>query len=268
MPSMADLLPPLAAGLAAGLAFMVVLWLVSLPLRNSSIVDVAWGPAFAIQAAVYAAVTPGGWGPRSALIVALVFVWAARLAIHVYTRNVGKGEDYRYAAWRAQHGARWWWRSLLQVFVLQGLLAWFIGMPLLAAQSATGATAGWTVLDGVGVGLWLIGFVFEAGGDWQLRAFLRDPANKGRTLMSGLWRYTRHPNYFGDAAQWWGFFAIAVAAGGWWTILSPIAMTFLLVRVSGVGMLERTIAQRRPDYAGYMRTTSAFIPWFPRESGR
>jgi steroid 5-alpha reductase family enzyme len=263
MPTPSDL-APLLIGLAAGLAFMVALWLVSLPLRNASIVDVAWGPAFALQAAVYAALTPDGWGPRKVLVLALVGVWAARLAIHVYTRNAGKGEDFRYAAWRTQHGDRWWWRSLLQVFVLQGLLAWFIGMPLLAAQQ--GVSPGWTALDGVGAALWVIGFVFEAGGDWQLRAFLRDPANRGRTLMSGLWRYTRHPNYFGDAAQWWGLYAVAAAAGGWWTLLSPAAMTFLLVRVSGVGMLERTIAQRRPDYAGYMRTTSAFVPWFPRPS--
>ena len=261
---MSQLLLPLTAGLVAALAFVAVLWLISLPLRNASIVDVAWGPGFALQAAVYANLTPDGWEPRKVLVLVLVSVWAARLAVHVATRNAGKGEDYRYAAWRAQRGASWWWRSLFSVFVTQGLLGWFIGMPLLAAQA--GGAPGWTLLDGVGVALWTIGFAFEAGGDWQLRRFLADAANRGRSLTTGLWRYTRHPNYFGDATQWWGLFAIAAAAGGWWSILSPVAMTFLIVRISGVGMLERTIAERRPDYARYMRTTSAFIPWFPRPS--
>lgn len=261
---MSQLLLPLAAGLVAALTFMALLWLISLPLRNASIVDVAWGPGFALQAAIYANLTPDGWEPRKVLVLVLVSAWATRLAIHVATRNAGKGEDYRYATWRAQRGDSWWWRSLFSVFVLQGLLGWFIGMSLLAAQ-AGGANA-WTLLDAVGVALWAIGFVFEAGGDWQLRRFLADTANKGRSLTTGLWRYTRHPNYFGDATQWWGIFAIAAAAGGWWSVLSPVAMTFLIVRISGVGMLERTIAERRPDYARYMRTTSAFIPWFPRPS--
>ena len=259
---MTELFLPLAVGLAAALAFMAILWLVSLPLRNSSIVDVAWGPAFLIQAAIYASLTPDGWEPRKVLVLVLVAAWSARLALHVATRNAGRGEDFRYAAWRAAAGGRWWWRSLFSVFMLQGLLAWFIGMPLLAAQA--GATVGWTPLDAVGVALWVIGFAFEAGGDWQLRRFLANEANRGRSLTTGLWRYTRHPNYFGDATQWWGLFVIAAAAGGWWSILSPLAMTFLIVRISGVGMLEQTIAQRRPDYARYMRTTSAFIPWFPR----
>jgi steroid 5-alpha reductase family enzyme len=253
----------LQLGLALGavLALMLVLWLASLPLRNASIVDAFWGPAFAVQAVVYATTTPGGPDARGWLVLGLVGVWAARLAIHIATRNAGKGEDPRYAAWREEAGEQWWWRSAFKVFGLQGVLGWFIGLPLWVAISSTGGL-GW--LDGVGVGLWVIGFVFEAGGDWQLRAWTADPANRGRTLRSGLWRYTRHPNYFGDAAQWWGLWLIAVAAGGWWTVLSPALMTLLLVRVSGVGMIERTIVERRPDYADYMRTTSAFIPWFPR----
>jgi steroid 5-alpha reductase family enzyme len=260
---MSEIILALAAALAAGIGFMAVLWLVSLALRNSSIVDVAWGPSFLLQAAVYLNLTPHGWEPRKLLLLALVAIWSGRLALHVATRNAGRGEDYRYAAWRAEAGAAWWWRSFFKVFLLQGLLSWFIGMPLLAAQA--GGAASWTPLDALGVTVWGIGFVFEAGGDWQLRAFLGDPANKGRSMTRGLWRYTRHPNYFGDATQWWGFFAIAAAAGGWWSVASPVAMTFLIWRVSGVGMLEQTIAQRRPDYAQYMRTTSAFIPWFPKE---
>ena len=260
---MQEMLPALGVGLAGSIGFMGMLWLVSLPLRNSSIVDVAWGPSFLLQAALYASLTPDGWGPRKALLLALVAVWAARLALHIATRNAGKGEDYRYATWRADAGNAWWWRSFFKVFLLQAGLSWFIGMPLLAAQA--GGPADWTTLDAVGAALWAVGFTFEAVGDWQLRRFLRDPANTGRSMTRGLWRYTRHPNYFGDATQWWGFFFLATAAGGWWSVLSPVAMTFLIWRISGAGMLEQTIAQRRPDYARYMRTTSAFIPWFPRE---
>lgn len=259
---MTDALPTLGIGLAATIGLMVVLWLASLPLRNSSIVDAFWGPAFLVQAVVYAAVTPDGSAARTFLVLGLVAAWSLRLAIHIATRNAGKGEDYRYAAWRRAAGDSWWWRSFFKVFALQGLLAWFIGLPIYAAMA--GGPDHLTWLDGLGAGLWVIGFVFEAVGDWQLRGWTADPANRGHTLRTGLWRYTRHPNYFGDAAQWWAFWLIAVAAGGWWTILSPIAMTFLLVRVSGVGMLEKTIPERRPDYAEYMRTTSAFIPWPPR----
>jgi len=260
---MQETLLALGVGLAGSIGFMGVLWLVSLPLRNSSIVDVAWGPSFLLQAVIYTSLTPDGWGSRKALVLTLVAIWATRLALHVATRNAGKGEDYRYATWRAEAGNAWWWRSFFKVFALQAGLSWFIGMPLLAAQA--GGAQAWTALDAVGVALWAIGFTFEAVGDWQLRSFLRDPANKGRSLTPGLWRFTRHTNYFGDATQWWGFFALAAAAGGWWSVLSPVVMTFLIVRISGVGMLEQTIAQRRPDYAGYMRRTSAFIPWFPKE---
>jgi steroid 5-alpha reductase family enzyme len=260
---MNELIVALGVGLAVSIGFMGVLWLVSLPLRNSSIVDVAWGPSFLLQAVIYGSLAPDGWGPRKALLVALVAIWATRLALHIATRNAGKGEDYRYATWRREAGKDWWWRSFFKVFVLQAGLSWFIGMPLLAAQS--GGAQGWTALDALGVALWAIGFTFEAVGDWQLRTFLRDPANRGRSMTRGLWQYTRHPNYFGDATQWWGFFALAAAAGGWWSVLSPVAMTFLIVRISGVGMLEQTIAQRRPDYAQYMLRTNAFIPWFPKE---
>lgn len=247
----------------AVIGFMAVLWLISLPLRNSSIVDIFWGPTFLLQAIVYALVTPdAGSDARSILIVTLVAIWSIRLALHIGSRNIGKGEDYRYAAWRTEAGDSWWWRSFFRVFVLQGALSLFIGLPLLAAQVAGPTQLGW--LDAVGAAVWAIGFFFEAVGDWQLTRFLRNPANRGHTMRSGLWQFTRHPNYFGDATQWWGLWLIALAAGGWWTLLSPVAMTFLIYRISGVGMLEATIAERRPDYADYMRTTNAFIPWLPR----
>ena len=250
-----------AVALGAVLTMGTLLWLLSLRLRDASIVDIFWGPFFLLQAVIYAALRPDGFDGRQLLVLALVAVWSVRLATHIAARHAGKGEDERYARWRTQHGAAWPVRSLFQVFILQGVLAWMIGAPLLVSMSSP---EGWGWLDAAGVALWLIGFVFEAVGDYQLTAFIRDPANRGRTMRRGLWRYSRHPNYFGDAAQWWGLWLIASSAGGPWTILAPVLMTVLLVRVSGVGLLERTIADRREGYAEYMRTTSAFIPLPPK----
>ena len=253
------LVPAMALG--AVLTMGTLLWLLSLRLRDASIVDTFWGPFYLLQAAIYAALHPDGLDGRQLLVLGLVAVWSLRLATHISARHAGTGEDSRYAAWRREHGSSWPLRSLVQVFWLQALLAWIIGWPLLAAMSSP-EPMGW--LDAAGVALWCIGFVFEAVGDYQLTAFIRDPDNRGRTMRSGLWRFTRHPNYFGDAAQWWGFWLLAVSAGGWWTVFAPIVMTILLVRVSGVGMLERTIAERRKGYDEYMRTTSAFIPLPPK----
>ena len=250
-----------AVALGAVLTMGTLLWLLSLRLRDASIVDIFWGPFFLLQAAIYAALRPDGFDGRQLLVLALVAAWSIRLATHIASRHAGKGEDERYARWRTQHGAAWPLRSLFQVFVLQAILAWVIGIPLLVAMSSFD---GWGWLDGAGAALWLIGFFFEAVGDYQLTAFIRDPANRGRTMRQGLWRYSRHPNYFGDAAQWWGLWLIATSAGGWWTAFAPLIMTVLLVRVSGVGLLERTIADRREGYAEYMRTTSAFIPLPPK----
>ncbi len=244
------------------LAVMTVLWTISLALCNSSIVDIFWGLGFVFAAWGYSLLTP--WGAvRKALLLALVTVWGLRLSFYILWRNWGKPEDFRYAKWRADSGGRWWWKSLLQVFLLQGVLMWIISAPLLAAQLyAATSTLVW--LDGIGLGVWLIGFCFEAVGDWQLVRFRGDPATKGTLLRSGVWRYTRHPNYFGDAAQWWGYFLLALAAGGWWTIFSPLIMTTLLVRVSGVTLLEKSLADAKPGYRKYIESTSAFIPWIPK----
>lgn len=243
---------------------MTGLWLVSLVLRDASKVDVFWGPGFVICAWVYAALTPEGYLPRKGLLLLLVSLWGVRLGLHIWLRNRGKGEDYRYQNWRRQHGVSWWWLSYIQVFLLQGMLLWLISAPLLAAQlAAQPAKLGW--MDGLGVLVWGVGFYFEAAGDWQLRLFKANPANKGRLLTEGVWRYSRHPNYFGDAAQWWGYFLLAASAGGWWTVLSPALMTWLLLKVSGVALLERSLKAAKPGYEDYVRTTSAFIPWFPQK---
>ena len=242
---------------------MTALWLVSLRLRDSSIVDIFWGTGFVVAAWTAFVLTPQGFLSRKLLLCGLVTIWGLRLSLHILRRNWGKGEDFRYKAWRDEAGPSWWWKSYLKVFLLQGVLLVIIAAPLLAAQAAT-APARLTVLDGLALPLWLLGFVFEAGGDWQLARFRADPANRGRVLDRGFWRYTRHPNYFGDAVQWWAFFLFAAAAGAAWTVFSPLLMTALLVRVSGVAMLEKTLAETKPQYRAYIESTSAFVPWFPR----
>lgn len=241
---------------------MTLLWLLSLKLRDASIVDIFWGTGFVIAAWIYFSLTPQGILARKLLICGLVTIWGLRLSIHLFRRNWGRGEDYRYANWRKLAGNTWLFRSLINVFLLQGGLIWLISAPLLAAQSSpTPRQLTW--VDGVGAGVWAVGFFFESLGDWQLARFKADPRNWGKVLDRGLWRYTRHPNYFGDALQWWGFFLVALASGGWWTIFSPALMTFLLVRVSGVAMLERSLVEK-PGYQEYVRRTSAFFPLPPR----
>lgn len=250
-------------GLAAILVMMVVLWLVSLKLVNSSIVDIFWGAGFVIANWVYFFLTPEGFLLRKLLISVLVTIWGLRLSIYILRRNWGKPEDFRYQKWRCESGKIWWWKSFFQVFLLQGVLLWIISAPLLAAQMGL-QPAALTFLDILGLIIWLIGFFFESMGDYQLARFKANPANKGKVLDQGVWRYTRHPNYFGDSAQWWGYYLIAAAAGGWWTVFSPALMTLLLLRVSGVALLEKTL-ETRPGYKEYIERTSAFVPWFPKK---
>jgi steroid 5-alpha reductase family enzyme len=235
-------------------------WLASLALRNVNLVDSLWSLFFLAAAVTYAALLPQP-GPRTALVLALVAAWALRLAGHLTLRNWGKPEDRRYQAIRAKHSPGFAWKSLYFVFGLQAVLAWLISVPLLAAI-ASPAPLG--LPDALGVVLVAAGLTVETLADLQLARFKRDPTNRGRVLDQGLWRYSRHPNYFGEACVWWGFGLLAVAAGAWWALVSPALMTFLLLRVSGVSLLERDIAERRPAYRDYIVRTSAFIPWPPR----
>jgi steroid 5-alpha reductase family enzyme len=246
------------------LGFMTAVWIASLILRDSSIVDIFWGTGFVVANWAYFALTPDGFSTRKALICLLVTVWGLRLSLYILWRNWGKGEDFRYQKWRQEAGAKWWWYSYFKVFALQGFLMWVISAPLLTAQLYPTPDR-LTVLDLLAILVWAIGFFFEAVGDWQLARFKADPSNKGQVLNRGVWRYTRHPNYFGDATQWWAYYLVAVAGGGFWTILSPLIMTFLLLRVSGVALLEKTLATTKPQYAEYIETTSAFVPWLPKK---
>ena len=247
-------------GLAALAVFAVAGWLVSLPLRNVSIVDIMWSLMFLLAALAYAA-GQGAPGARAWLVLGLVALWSIRLAAYIGWRNFGHGEDFRYRKIRDRNEPGFAVKSLYIVFGLQAGLAWVISLPLLAAIGST-APLGW--LDAAGVALWLIGMIFEAGGDWQLHRFKQDPANRGRVLDTGLWRYTRHPNYFGDFCVWWGFFLLALSAGGWWSVVGPLLMSMLLLKVSGVALLEKDIGERRPAYSAYIRRTNAFFPGPPR----
>ncbi|HEY1837395.1 MAG: DUF1295 domain-containing protein [Rhizomicrobium sp.] len=244
------------------LGMMTALWPLSVWLKDVSIVDILWAPAFAILALICAAPFTAMTARRSA-VLALVWIWALRLGIHVYRRWRKLGhEDYRYAAIRRGRGPNFPWTSLFFVFWLQGLLLWMISWPLQAVFSYA-RPLGW--LDGIALVLVTGGIAIEAVADAQLTRFRSDPGNQGHVLDTGVWAWSRHPNYFGDFAVWWGFFAFGIAAGGpWWTILGPIAMSALLIHYSGGGLMEETIAERRRGYADYVRRTSFFVPWPPR----
>jgi steroid 5-alpha reductase family enzyme len=247
--------------LAALVLFAGAGWAASLPIRNVSIVDIQWSLMFVIAGATYALTSAAPLTARALVVLLLAGVWALRLAVHIAWRNRGQGEDFRYRQIRDRNGPGFEWKSLYLVFGLQAVLAWVISLPLLGAVGSE-QPLGW--LDAAGVALWLAGFVFEAGGDWQLAKFKADPANRGRVMDRGLWRFTRHPNYFGDFCVWWGFGLIALSAGAWWSLVGPALMSVLLLRVSGVALLERDIGERRPGYREYVRRTNAFFPGPPR----
>ncbi len=250
-------------GLGAALALMTLVWLASLPKRDASIIDAFWGPGFALLAWWYFARGPQE-GVRQLLVPVLVSLWGLRLALFIAWRNRGLGEDYRYAAMREKYGAKFPWLSLVIVFWLQAVLLWLIAMPLLQVQS-TARPPGLTWLDALGLTFFSVGFFFETVGDYQMARFKADPDNRGKVLDRGLWRTTRHPNYFGDATLWWGLSCFALATpGSAWILVSPILMTFLLLRVSGVALLEKGLRKTKPAYAEYERRTSAFFPWPPK----
>lgn len=246
--------------LALILAMGALTWLYSLYRRDVSIVDSLWSLMFLAAGVLYAWHSPE-FGSRSALVLALLAVWALRLSIHLTVRNWGQPEDRRYREIRSNNEPAFGWKSLYIVFGLQGVLAWIISAPLLVALSFDGAFH-W--LDIVATALWVTGFGFQALADLQLLRFGRDDANRSRVLDSGLWRYSRHPNYFGEFCIWWAYYLFAVTAGGWWTIFSPLLMTLLLLRISGVGLMEKNISSRRPGYREYVDRTNAFFPGRPK----
>ena len=250
-------------GALPGLIALAVLgWLISLPRRNVDHVDTQWPLMFLLAFVLYAGFPPET--ERGRLMFVLVTLWSLRLCVYITARNWGHEEDRRYQAIRARNQPNFAYSSVYRVFILQAVLAWVISLPL---HGAVGSQNELGALDYLGLGLWIIGFTFEAGGDWQLSRFKRDPANAGKVMDRGFWRLTRHPNYFGDFCVWWGFYLIALSAGAWWSFVGPLIMSWLLLKISGVALLEKDIAERRPEYADYIRRTNAFFPGLPKEPG-
>jgi steroid 5-alpha reductase family enzyme len=246
------------AVLVGGCVF--ALWLLSVAIRDTSVVDLFWGVGFVLIAWLTFMLADGDTA-RKWLVTILVTTWGLRLSGYLAWRNLGKGEDYRYRAMREKRGQSFVWQSLYIVFGLQGAIMWTVSIPVQAAQIATVSLGAWEV---VGTIVWTIGWLCESLADVQMARFKANPENKGKVLDRGLWRYTRHPNYFGDFLVWWGFYFIAVGAGAAWTIFSPILMSILLRNVSGVTLLESSLKETKPGYAEYVQKTNAFFPWFPR----
>lgn len=252
----------LGSAALAVFVFFVVLFIIALARRDNSVADIGWGIGFII-AALAVLWQRDSLTLRQVLVTSLVAVWGVRLAVHLWLRQRGRGEDWRYAQWRLQWGEHWLAHSFLQVFVLQAALLIVVSLPVLYVSTFGGPPL--SLLDFVGLALWLFGFFWEVVGDHQLRAFARDPANKGRVLQSGLWKYSRHPNYFGEAAMWWGIWLIALSVpGAAFTFVGPLLLTFLLLRVSGVVLMEKKYSGN-PEYLAYQRRTSAFVPMPPNK---
>jgi steroid 5-alpha reductase family enzyme len=252
-------------GLGAIGALMVLTWAASLVRRDASLVDRVWGLTFVIAAWTYAHFADPPTA-RTWLVLALVTVWGVRLSAYLTWRNWGDGEDKRYREMRRRNPDTFALRSLVTVFGLQAVLAWLISLPLLAAV-LHGEPDRLTWIDAVAVVVWLVGFVFEAGGDWQLSRFLADPDNRGKVMDRGLWRYTRHPNYFGDTTVWWAYFLFALATGAWWTAIGSALMTVFIVKVSGLALTERNMSKgdsKREGYDEYVERTNAFFPGPPK----
>lgn len=255
---------PAGASLIIVTGIVFLAWTFSVVRRNAGIADVVWGLFILSATAIFTLTLPAP-GPRAGWLMAMIGLWALRLSAYIGWRNHGQPEDRRYQEIRARNEPNFKTKSLYLVFGLQGGLAWIISVPLFAAL-ASGSPLSW--LDGAGIVLFMVGFLFETIADLQLAKFRKaniGAAGTQRPVMNkGLWRYSRHPNYFGECCLWWGFYLIALSAGADWTLFSPLIMTFLLLKVSGVALLEKDMVERRPAYRSYIESTNAFVPGLPR----
>ena len=242
---------------------VTALWIWSVFIKNVSIIDVFWGFGFVIVNVFYAFMY-GDLTPRKLLVLALVGIWGLRLSIYLAIRNSGKGEDFRYQEFRKNYGPkRYWWFSYFQTFLLQAVLIMIISIPLFAINTSS-SSGDLTGLDYLGILVWCIGFIFESVGDYQLMRFKQNPNNKGKVLDSGLWKYSRHPNYFGDSAVWWSYALFCIASGSYWQIIGSIIMTLLIIHISGVSLLEKSLKESKSMYKDYIIKTSSFFPWFSK----
>ncbi len=249
---------------SAVLTLMVIGWLISLVYRNVTIADSLWGLGFVLIAWITFFLGDGFY-LRKLLIALLVSFWGIRLSLYLTLRNWGQGEDHRYGSWREKSGDRFWLVSLFKVFILQAIFLWVIALAPQWGQLSD-LPAKLSILDYLGFTLWLTGFLFESISDQQLYRFKMNPSKKGQVMDTGLWAYSRHPNYFGECIIWWGLFLITLATPrSGWTIVSPIIITLVLLKMTGVPMMEKTIVKTRPGYADYIKRTSSFFPWFPQK---
>ena len=246
------------------LSLVTLLWVWSVFIKNVSIIDIFWGLGYVIVNSLYF-FSSEVYNQRKIVLLILVALWGLRLTVYLGWRNYGKQEDYRYQEFRKKYGPeRYWWFSYFQVFLLQGTLIMIISLPFLGIHGDNNVNA-LNLLDYIAIVFWLIGFLFETIGDYQLAKFKSNPNNKGNVLNSGLWRYTRHPNYFGDATVWFAYALFSIAAGSYWFIIGPIIMVFLIIKVSGVALLEDTLKDTKPKYKEYIQKTNSFFPWFPKD---
>lgn len=251
---------------ALALSMVILMWLISIPLRDVSIIDMFFSAMIAtlILAAYWLSDSGGG---IALLIVTLVVIWALRMTVYLVKRNWGHGEDPRYTRLRSWVPPGWpfHWLSLRQVFLLQGVVLWVLTLPQQIAISNSSA-AHFGLLAFIGLLMWCVGFFFESVGDYQLTRFKADESNRGKIMDRGLWRYTRHPNYFGELCQWWGLFVIALEAPwAWCGVLGPLVYSWLVINVTGQATLDKKLARDKPGYAEYMRVTNGIIPWIPRD---
>ena len=253
---------PLLISLAVLLSFMSVLFVIGMVTKNNAIADVGYGVAFMVVITATVVQFPQTILPT--LIVALLpFIWGLRLALRIYMKNKGKPEDFRYRAWREAWGKTFVIRSFLQVYMLQGLVVFAVALPVLLAIVYPSTPIGSVIL--LGLGMWIVGFFFEVVGDWQLARFIKNPANAGKLMTGGLWQYTRHPNYFGEVTLWWGIWLVALSVPyGSLAVIGPLTITVLILKVSGIPMLEKKMATH-PDFVDYKKKTSVFVPWFRKD---
>ena len=250
-------------GLFLILSLMTALWIVSVVLKNVSIVDMFWGIGFVLVNTFYFFNTDTT--PAKIVLLVLVAIWGLRLSVYLAWRNIGKPEDFRYQEFRKKYGEKnYWWVSFIQTFLLQGILMWMISLPLLGVNLYS-TSQHLNLTDYLGMVVWTVGFIFEAGGDLQLARFKMNNGNKGKVLKDGFWHYTRHPNYFGDSAVWWGYGLMVISTGSYWLVTGSVIMTLLILKVSGVVLLEKSLTNQKPDYKDYILKTSSFIPWFPKK---
>ena len=256
------MIPLYVKGLFLILGLMTTLWIVSVILKNVSIVDMFWGMGFVMVNTFYFFNTETT--PVKLILLFMVAIWGLRLSFYLAWRNLGKPEDFRYQEFRKKYGEKnYWWISFFQTFLLQGILMGIISLPLLGVNMYS-ISKNLNLLDYLGIVVWIIGIVFEAGGDMQLARFKKNKSNKGKVLDTGFWHYTRHPNYFGDSAVWWGFGLLCLSAGSIWLVAGSVIMTILIIKVSGVALLEKSLKDQKPEYTSYILKTNSFIPWFPK----